>query len=112
MASLVFSTPDEVIKNLFHAQSGDFEVRVVVVGAPAKDTQGYIVAVFFIVSLLLCTWTLGLPIPSGLLVPSLMIGLCEGCGRSPCTGAAGGRFFGIVINSIVSGSPAWADVCI
>ena len=30
---------------------------------------------FFIVSLLLCTWTLGLPIPSGLLVPSLMIGL-------------------------------------
>ena len=39
--------------------------------------QAYIVAVFFIVSLLLCTWTLGLPIPSGLLVPSLMIGLEE-----------------------------------
>ena len=86
MASLVFNTPEETIKNLFHAERNDIPVcgsspRPVLASQYhncANVMQSYVLGIYFLVSLFLVAWTLGLPIPSGLLVPSLMIG----CRRS------------------------------
>ena len=77
MASLVFATPEEAIKNLFHAARNDFPVCHESLHLFVYDRllhKAHVVGIFFLTSLLLCTWTLGLPVPSGLLVPSLMIG--------------------------------------
>ena len=61
MASLVVNTPEATIKNLFHSPKDDFQTSTLLI--------------FFVVDFFLCVWTFGLPIPCGLLVPSLMLGM-------------------------------------
>lgn len=73
MGTLVFSTPEESIKNLFHLPEGSYHVTTLAGFAP----------VYF----LLATWTYGLFVPSGLFVPCIL------------TGAAWGRLFGVALRT-------------
>ncbi|XP_033118089.1 H(+)/Cl(-) exchange transporter 7-like isoform X2 [Anneissia japonica] len=73
-ASLFFSTPEASIKNLFHDPPDAYSVLTL--------------SVFFVVYFILSCWTYGLSIPSGLFIPCIL------------TGAAWGRLFGILLNTI------------
>ncbi|KAJ7340243.1 H(+)/Cl(-) exchange transporter 7 [Desmophyllum pertusum] len=73
MGTLVFSTPEESIKNLFHLPETSYHVATLAGFAPA----------YF----LLATWTYGLFVPSGLFVPCIL------------TGAAWGRLWGVALKS-------------
>lgn len=74
MGTLVFNTPEESIKSIFHMPEGSFNVSTLGVFAP--------------IYLLLATWTYGLYVPSGLFVPCIL------------TGAAWGRLFGVSLRSV------------
>lgn len=68
MAGLFFQTPEEGAKHLFHDSEGTYRMLTLIL---------YCITVF-----LLACWTYGLSIPSGLFIPSLLVG------------AAWGRLFG------------------
>lgn len=73
MGTLVFSTPEKSIKNLFHLPESSYSVGTLAAFAP----------VYF----LLATWTYGLFVPSGLFVPCIL------------AGAAWGRMFGVALRT-------------
>ncbi|DAZ95794.1 TPA: hypothetical protein N0F65_009190 [Lagenidium giganteum] len=64
LATLMLSTGEEAIKHLFHAPTDSFAVRNLVV--------------FWVMMLLLACLTSGIKVPSGLLVPSLLVGAAYG----------------------------------
>ncbi|PVD38860.1 hypothetical protein C0Q70_01485 [Pomacea canaliculata] len=80
--NLFFDTPESSVKALFHAVAGSFNVSTL-----ASYTAGY----FF-----LACWTYGLSVPSGLFIPSLLIG------------AGWGRLVGIGVAAIFP-DQEWAD---
>ncbi|XP_046582844.1 H(+)/Cl(-) exchange transporter 7-like isoform X1 [Haliotis rubra] len=81
-SSIFFQTPEASVKNLFHEDVGSYNMATL-----GFYTLGY----FF-----LACWTYGLSVPSGLFIPSLLIG------------AAWGRMFGIVLQYLVPHAD-WAD---
>ncbi|XP_031570565.1 H(+)/Cl(-) exchange transporter 7-like [Actinia tenebrosa] len=82
MGTLVFSTPEESIKNLFHLQ-------------PESYTPISLLS-FFPIYFLLATWTYGLYVPSGLFVPCIL------------TGASWGRLFGVLLHKAFP-KGTWVD---
>uniref|UniRef100_A0A2C9K7Z3 Chloride channel protein n=1 Tax=Biomphalaria glabrata TaxID=6526 RepID=A0A2C9K7Z3_BIOGL len=73
-ARLFFDTPEATVKHLFHNVPGTYQVVTLTIFA-----SGYF---------LLACWTYGLSIPSGLFIPSLLIG------------AAWGRIAGILLSGL------------
>eukprot|EP00730_Choanoeca_flexa_P001061 TRINITY_DN10465_c0_g1_i2.p1 TRINITY_DN10465_c0_g1~~TRINITY_DN10465_c0_g1_i2.p1 ORF type:complete len:815 (+),score=173.41 TRINITY_DN10465_c0_g1_i2:23-2446(+) len=82
MASLFFNTPEDSIKNLFHAEEGSYNIQTLALFAVAYWALGCV--------------TYGLAIPSGLFVPCLL------------TGAAWGRLVGTVL-SLIFPNRAWTN---
>nr|KAG5710384.1 hypothetical protein BaRGS_022202 [Batillaria attramentaria] len=80
--NLFFDTPEASVKKLFHQPIGSFEASTLGI-----YTLGYF---------LLACWTYGLSVPSGLFIPSLLIG------------AAWGRLFGMGLQYVVPDAK-WAD---
>lgn len=74
MATLLFTTPESSVKSLFHAPLGSYSIATLVI---------FILPYFF-----LACWTYGLKVPSGLFIPSLLIG------------AAWGRLIGVLLNGM------------
>ena len=64
MSGLFFQTPEKSVRSLFHDPPGSF--NPITLGA------------FCIVYYILAVWTYGLAIPSGLFIPSLLIGAAWG----------------------------------
>ena len=64
MAGLFFQTPEKSLNSLFHDPPGSFN--------PAT------LAVFCAAYFLLAVWTYGLAVPSGVFIPSLLIGAAWG----------------------------------
>ncbi len=77
MLGLFFQTPESSVRAMFHDPNGSFN----------PITLGVFCITYFILS----TWTYGLAIPSGLFIPSLLIG------------SAWGRLFGIFVNYMLPG---------
>ncbi|KAK3765639.1 hypothetical protein RRG08_063676 [Elysia crispata] len=82
-ARLFFDTPEATVKNLFHSNPGTYRPLTLFIFA-----AGY----FF-----LACWTYGLSVPSGLFIPSLLVG------------AAWGRIVGIVL-SMASENSGWVNL--
>ncbi|GFR90060.1 chloride channel protein [Elysia marginata] len=82
-ARLFFDTPEATVKNLFHSNPGTYRPLTLFIFA-----AGY----FF-----LACWTYGLSVPSGLFIPSLLVG------------AAWGRIVGIVL-SLASENSGWVNL--
>lgn len=74
MATLLFTTPESSVKSLFHDPPGSYSTGTLIL---------FVIPYFF----LACA-TYGLRVPSGLFIPSLLIG------------AAWGRLIGVLINSM------------
>ncbi|CAF1294693.1 unnamed protein product [Adineta ricciae] len=74
MATIVFSTPEQAVRNLFHSEIGTY--------------QAWSLLAFCIVYFCLTCWTYGIVVSSGLFIPSLLIG------------ASWGRLFGIGIHTL------------
>lgn len=83
MASLIFNTPEESIKNLFHNPSNDFQI----------GTLG----MFFLAYFCLSCVTYGVAVPSGLFVPCIL------------TGASWGRLMGNILMHYFPGR-TWVEV--
>ncbi|KAK3090640.1 hypothetical protein FSP39_013333 [Pinctada imbricata] len=81
-ASILFNTPEESLKKLFHEKPGTYQAGTLAV---------YCICVF-----LTACWTYGLFMPSGLFIPSLLIG------------AGWGRLFGVMLNYMFPGQ-TWID---
>ena len=75
MAGLFFQTPEQSVRSLFHDPPGSFDP--------------YTVTLFFFAYFILAAWTYGLAIPSGLFIPSILIG------------AAWGRLVGIGVAHLI-----------
>eukprot|EP00057_Strongylocentrotus_purpuratus_P024058 XP_011678532.1 PREDICTED: H(+)/Cl(-) exchange transporter 7 [Strongylocentrotus purpuratus] len=73
-STLFFNTPEESVKLLFHKEPGSYDLAIL--------------SVFIVTYFILACWTYGLSVPSGLFIPSLLVG------------AAWGRICGILINMI------------
>ncbi|KAJ8318965.1 hypothetical protein KUTeg_004056 [Tegillarca granosa] len=73
-SSVLFQTPEESVKKMFHEPPGTYGAETLVV--------------YGICCFLLACWTYGLYVPSGLFIPSLLIG------------AIWGRLFGMLLNVI------------
>ncbi|XP_054762760.2 H(+)/Cl(-) exchange transporter 7-like [Lytechinus pictus] len=73
-STLFFNTPEESVKLLFHKEPGSYDLPIL--------------SVFILTYFILACWTYGLSVPSGLFIPSLLVG------------AAWGRMCGILINMI------------
>ncbi|GFN78522.1 chloride channel protein [Plakobranchus ocellatus] len=82
-ARLFFDTPEATVKNLFHSNPGTYRPLTLFIFA-----AGY----FF-----LACWTYGLSVPSGLFIPSLLVG------------SAWGRIVGILL-SMVSKDNGWVNL--
>ncbi|CAL1536656.1 unnamed protein product [Lymnaea stagnalis] len=82
-ARLFFDTPEATVKHLFHNEPGTYQIITLSIFA-----SGYF---------LLACWTYGLSIPSGLFIPSLLIG------------AAWGRIVGILL-SMPKGNEQWVSL--
>jgi chloride channel 7 len=80
MASLFVATSEESIRTLFHAQPGSYNLLTL--------------SFFFLVYFSLACFTYGLNVPSGLFVPCIL------------SGAAFGRFVGVLIPMIFDGHSA------
>ncbi|CAG5134838.1 unnamed protein product, partial [Candidula unifasciata] len=80
-AKLFFDTPEATVKHLFHNDPGTYQISTLCIFA-----SGY----FF-----LACWTYGISVPSGLFIPSLLVG------------AAWGRIVGILV-SLVDGD--WVEL--
>lgn len=78
MSGLFFQTPEKSVRSLFHDPVGSFNPL----------TLGAFCVAYYI----LAVWTYGLPIPSGLFIPSILIG------------AAWGRLVGIGVSYMLPGS--------
>ncbi|XP_071500518.1 H(+)/Cl(-) exchange transporter 7-like [Diadema antillarum] len=76
-SSLFFNVPEESVKLLFHKEPGSYSLPIL--GA------------FIVTYFLLACWTYGLSVPSGLFIPSLLVG------------AAWGRMLGVLLSSATSG---------
>lgn len=74
MATLSFTTPESAVKSLFHDPLGSYSATTLLM---------FVIPYFF-----LACWTYGLKVPSGLFIPSLLIG------------AAWGRLVGVVLNTV------------
>lgn len=85
MASLIFNTPEESIKNLFHNPANDFQI----------GTLG----MFFLAYFCLSCVTYGVAVPSGLFVPCIL------------TGASWGRLMGNVLMYYFPGR-TWVEVSV
>ncbi|XP_048761275.2 H(+)/Cl(-) exchange transporter 7-like [Ostrea edulis] len=81
-ASILFQSPEDSVKSLFHESKGMYSPSTLIV---------YCLCVF-----LLACWTYGLYVPSGLFIPSLLVG------------AAWGRLVGICLNYIFPNED-WVD---
>ncbi|KAH9513089.1 H(+)/Cl(-) exchange transporter 7 [Bulinus truncatus] len=81
-ARLFFDTPEATVKHLFHNIPGTYQL-----GTLSIFASGYF---------LLACWTYGLSIPSGLFIPSLLIG------------AAWGRIVGILLS--IAGGDNWSNL--
>jgi chloride channel 7 len=75
MAGLFFQTPEQSVRSLFHDPPGSFDP--------------FTVTLFFFAYFILAAWTYGLAIPSGLFIPSILIG------------AAWGRLVGIGVAHLI-----------
>ena len=82
MSTLTFVTPETAVKCLFHAPLGSFNIPLLVL--------------FSSIYYILACWTYGLSVPSGLFIPSLLIG------------AAWGRSVGIFLGHLF-GVEVWVD---
>ena len=82
MSTLTFVTPEAAVKGLFHSPGGTFSIPILLC--------------FALVYYILACWTYGLSVPSGLFIPSILIG------------AAWGRAVGIMLESFV-GHAMWVD---
>ena len=78
MSGLFFQTPEKSIKSLFHDPPGSFNPVTL--------------SCFCLAYFVLAVWTYGLAIPSGLFIPSLLIG------------ASWGRLFGIGVSILFPGT--------
>ena len=83
MSTLTFVTPETAVKCLFHAPLGSFNMPLLLL--------------FSFVYYVLACWTYGLAVPSGLFIPSLLIG------------AAWGRCVGIFLGHAVGEAEVWVD---
>eukprot|EP00048_Salpingoeca_helianthica_P006656 m.101278 g.101278 ORF g.101278 m.101278 type:complete len:794 (-) comp14087_c0_seq2:78-2459(-) len=81
-AQLAFNTLENTVKSLFHDSKSNFSAGLL--------------AFYFVLYFPLALWTYGLAVPSGLFVPSFVLG------------SALGRLFGTVLH-IVFPATAWAD---
>ena len=82
MATIVFSTPEQAVRNLFHSEIGTYK---------AWSLLGFCMIYFC-----LTCWTYGIIVSSGLFIPSLIIG------------ASWGRIVGIILHTLF---PSQAKVC-
>ncbi|KAL5017921.1 hypothetical protein ScPMuIL_003643 [Solemya velum] len=83
-AAVLFQTPEESVKHLFHDQAGTYKPITL--------------ALFCIATFFLACWTYGLSIPSGLFIPGLLIG------------AIWGRLFGMCLQLLFQQlMSSWAD---
>lgn len=82
MATIVFSTPEQAVRNLFHSEIGTYK---------AWSLLGFCIIYFC-----LTCWTYGIIVSSGLFIPSLLIG------------ASWGRIVGIILHTLF---PSQAKVC-
>ncbi|KJE93096.1 voltage gated chloride channel protein, variant [Capsaspora owczarzaki ATCC 30864] len=64
IATMLFNTPEESIKNLFHATRGDYSPETL--------------SIFFLVMFCLSCWTYGISVPAGVFVPALLTGAAYG----------------------------------
>jgi len=83
MGSLLFNTPENAIKNLYHVSNDCYNLLTL--------------SIFFVAYQFLTTITSGLALPSGLFIPSMLIG------------AAWGRFVGTLIQLIYP-NHSWVQV--
>ncbi|CAF3295650.1 unnamed protein product [Rotaria socialis] len=74
MATIVFSTPEQAVRNLFHSEIGTY--------------NAWSLSAFCIVYFCLTCWTYGVIVSSGLFIPSLLIG------------ASWGRLIGIILHTL------------
>uniref|UniRef100_K1RFY1 Chloride channel protein n=1 Tax=Magallana gigas TaxID=29159 RepID=K1RFY1_MAGGI len=81
-ATILFQSPEDSVKSLFHESKGMYSPSTLVV---------YCLCVF-----ILACWTYGLYVPSGLFIPGLLVG------------AAWGRFVGLCLNYIFP-DVGWVD---
>lgn len=84
MATLSFTTPESAVKSLFHDPLGAYAATTLIL---------FVIPYFF-----LACWTYGLKVPSGLFIPSFVIG------------AAWGRLVGVVLNTILADSDWTKDI--
>lgn len=84
IATLSFTTPESAVKSLFHDPLGAYSARTLLT---------FVIPYFF-----LACWTYGLKVPSGLFIPSLLIG------------AAWGRLVGVILNTILADSDWTKDI--
>ncbi|XP_041364629.1 H(+)/Cl(-) exchange transporter 7-like [Gigantopelta aegis] len=82
-ATIFFQTPESSVKKLFHDEPGSYQ----------PITLGFYTLLYF----LLACWTYGLMVPSGLFIPSLLIG------------AAWGRMVGILLQFLFPAAD-WVDL--
>ncbi|CAF3399220.1 unnamed protein product [Rotaria sp. Silwood1] len=83
MATLVFSTPEQAVRNLFHNEIGTY--------------NPWSLLVFCIIYFCLTCWTYGVIVSSGLFIPTLLIG------------ASWGRLVGIIMHTIFPSSVKYFD---
>jgi chloride channel 7 len=90
MATIVFSTPEQAVRNLFHSEIGNLETvknnsnRYCCLGTYNAWSLFFFCLVYFF----LTCWTYGIIVSSGLFIPSLLIG------------ASWGRLFGIGLHTL------------
>ncbi|XP_019643781.1 PREDICTED: H(+)/Cl(-) exchange transporter 7-like [Branchiostoma belcheri] len=82
MATMMFQTPEQSVKSLFHDPPNSYNIVTL--------------SVFCVIYFILACWTYGLSVPSGLFIPSL---LC---------GAGWGRLFGIGVSHLLP-TIAWSE---
>jgi chloride channel 7 len=92
MATIVFSTPEQAVRNLFHSEIGKKtkkfewdEKKRNRINDNLGTYNAWSLLGFCVVYFILTCWTYGIVVSSGLFIPSLLIG------------ASWGRLFGIVL---------------
>ncbi|CAF0877320.1 unnamed protein product [Rotaria sordida] len=83
MGTIVFSTPEQAVRNLFHSEIGTY--------------YPWSLLVFCIIYFCLTCWTYGVIVSSGLFIPSLLIG------------ASWGRLVGIVLHTLFPSNVKYFD---
>lgn len=98
MATIVFSTPEQAVRNLFHSEIGKHSLltKTSFIILYLGTYNAWSLLVFCIVYFFLTCWTYGVIVSSGLFIPSLLIG------------ASWGRLIGIILHTLF---PSSVKVC-